>query len=80
MFEPLNTINVLKNFDGIINKYSLSLRTIKEMHKELFKNTSFDSMKSEIGVFKRKTNILKDNITGEIIFIPAEVDILKRMK
>ncbi len=76
LYEPLNTIRVLKRFDKVIEKYSLSSRSIKLMHTDLFRNISSSSIKSEVGQFKRSTNILKDNISGEVIFIPAEVNIL----
>lgn len=74
--EPLNTINVLKTFDSIVNQYGLSSRSIKIMHKDLFKNVSSNSISSQLGSFKKANNILKDAISGEVIFIPAGIDIL----
>lgn len=78
IIEIKNSFELFNKINFILNKYSLSSRTFKEIHKILFKNMSQSSLSSNLGKYKTISNTIKNSITNEIIFIPASIDILNQ--
>ncbi|BDV02968.1 Fic family protein [Candidatus Hepatoplasma crinochetorum] len=76
LIEIKNSFELFEKINFILEKYSLSSRTFKEIHKILFKNLSQSSLSANLGKFKTISNTIKNSITNEIIFIPATIDIL----
>lgn len=70
--EILNSLNLLKDIKSVLNKYSLSTRLFKYIHKSLFKD--LPSFSSFYGKYRKNLIFIKNSVTNEIIFKPVDVN------